>query len=88
MLERRHLQVLRGEIGDPVVLLPVLILGPAIEVEPGDRQLRRRRVPPDEDRAVIAGPAAVGGKPQELHAIGTVRSDVDRTVIPDRSRAG
>ena len=68
-LDARQPELLRDQIRDAVVLLPVAILGPAVEVEACDRRLRARPRSFDEDRAEVASPAAVGGESEEVDAL-------------------
>src|SRR5690242_12290448 len=53
--------------GDAVVQFPIGVLGPCIEPELRDRE-RRGMVCSHEDGPEVAGPAAVGGEPDELDA--------------------
>ena len=62
-----HLEALRERGGHGVVLLPVVVLGPSVEAPIGDGDFVPRIL--DEQRAVVAGPDAVGGAADELDGV-------------------
>ena len=53
-----HLQTARELRGDRIVLLPVVVLGPAVEAPVGDGDFARRAA--HKDRAIVAGPDTIG----------------------------
>ena len=56
-------------VGDLVVAVPVVVLGPGVELPVGDGEVRRRRRRSfDEDGAGVAEPDAVGGPVVEVEA--------------------
>src|SRR5882672_10394915 len=64
--EQTQLEPRGHPLGNPVVLLPVGILGPGVEAEPRDRHLAPRGRAPDEHGTEITGPASIGGEAEEL----------------------
>ena len=67
--KRRLPRCARGGFGNAAVLAPIAIFGPGVEVEMHDGRLAAPAgLAADEERAAVAGPAAVGGVHDELDA--------------------
>src|SRR5512138_3696725 len=66
-LEERFTQLTRGRFGHLAVLLPIVVLGPGVEVKMDDGGLApASRGPPHEDRPTVTSPAAIRGVDDEL----------------------
>src|SRR6266566_10007652 len=78
-VDQRELETLRRKHGDLVVLLPVLVLGPGVEMEAGDGEIPSRAS--HEDRAVVARPAAIRGEAQKIHAL-----EIDADLLENPAR--
>jgi hypothetical protein len=63
-------QGLGHPLGHLIVLAVVRVLGPAVEAEPGDCDLRLRLLAAHKDGTEVPRPAAVGGPAEELHPLG------------------
>ena len=73
--------------GNPIVLLPVGILGPRVEAKPRNRDFRARLGTSYENRAEVAGPPAVRREPEELDLRGgyaDVREQPSRLALVHR----
>src|ERR1700694_318517 len=68
-LDQGERESLRGPLQDFVVLLPVGVFGPGVEVKPSDGELCWRAILADEDRPEVPGPAAIRWKAQELDTL-------------------
>ena len=74
-VDQRQLESLRRQLGNPVVLLPILVLGPRVEVKARDGEQRLRAGGADEDRPGIPGPAPVRREAQKVDA-GEIHADL------------
>src|SRR5262245_26949752 len=74
-IEQWQLELLGCANGDEVIPFPIFVLGPPVEMKSRDREAPPRGLPPGvsflphEDRTEVAGPAAVRGKTQKMHAV-------------------
>src|SRR6185295_12554225 len=79
-VDQRPLELLRRPHGNEIVLLPVVVFGPRIEMKARDREPVGL---PHEDGTEIPGPAAVRRKSQEMHL---TEMDADPLEEPRRLR--